>query len=147
MNTINFRKAEKSDMDWLYETFKATMSDYIEKTWGWNELFQQHGFYDNLPPSSFIIATTSAEDVGAYSILEKNDHLWLEMVIVPFLHQGKGLGRTLVEKAQQSAKEKQKPLRLSVLKINPARDFYLHLGFESNGEDTWSSKMEWNPPL
>lgn len=133
-------------MDWLYETFKTTMEGYIETTWGWNELFQQHSFHDNLPPSSFIIASVNADDVGAFSILEKNDHLWLEMIIVLPKYQSKGLGRTLLEKTQHTANEKQKPLRLSVLKLNPARDFYTHLGFHSNDEDTWSIKMEWALP-
>lgn len=133
-------------MDWLYETFKTTMSDFIAMTWGWNELFQQHSFHDNLPPASFVIARVNKDDVGAYSILEKNDHLWLEMIIVLPLHQRKGLGRTLLERAQKTATTRQKPLRLSVLKLNPAHDFYTHLGFSSNDEDQWSVKMEWTPP-
>lgn len=146
MSRARFRKAARSDMDWLYATFKRTMQDFIEKTWGWNELFQQHGFLENLPPGSFVILRDSGEDVGACSIVEKSDHLWLEMVLVVPEHQGRGLGGELVRHAQGFATQKRKPLRLSVLRINPAQHFYTHQGFTHYADDDWSLKLQWAPP-
>ncbi len=145
MKKARLRKAARSDMDWLYATFKQTMQAYIESTWGWNELFQQHGFLDNLPPGSFVILHDAGEDVGACSILEKPDHLWLEMVLVVPQRQRQGLGAELVRHAQALAAAQGKPLRLSVLKINPAQQFYLKQGFTCYAEDTWSLKLEWLP--
>jgi len=143
MTRSRLRKATKADMAWLYATFKTTMQDYIEKTWGWNELFQQHGFLDILPASSFLILREDDMDVGACSILEKRDHLWLEMVLVVPAYQKRGLGGELVRHAQSIATQKHKPLRLSVLKVNPAQDFYKHQGFSHFDEDDWSLKFEW----
>lgn len=145
MTTARLRKAKRSDMDWLYATFKQTMQSDIERTWGWNELFQQHGFLDNLPPGSFVILHDAGEDVGACSILEKPDHLWLEMVLVVPQRQRQGLGAELVRHAQTLAVARRKPLRLSVLKINPAQHFYLKQGFHCFDEDTWSLKLQWLP--
>jgi GNAT superfamily N-acetyltransferase len=142
MNSIRFRKATRADMDWLYQTFKLTMQDYIQQTWGWDELLQQHAFHDNLPASSFTIASHKGVDIGAYSVQEKSDHLWLEMVLVLPDLQNQGLGSTLLRRAQENAAAKHKPLRLSVLKVNPAQRFYKRLGFQETGEDTWSFKME-----
>jgi len=147
MSRARLRKAARSDMDWLYATFKRTMQDFIERTWGWNELFQQHGFIENLPPGSFVILRDNDEDVGACSILEKADHLWLEMVLVVPEHQKRGLGGELVRHAQSLATQKHKPLRLSVLRINPAQHFYRHQGFTHYAEDDWSLKLQWVPPL
>ncbi|MDP1930195.1 MAG: GNAT family N-acetyltransferase [Gammaproteobacteria bacterium] len=144
MNNLHFRKAQKSDMDWLYETFKLTMQDYITRTWGWDELFQHHGFHDNLPPSSFSIASLENADIGACSVLERQDHLWLEMVLVLPEKQNAGLGSVLLKNVQQSALKKGKNVRLSVLKLNPALRFYQRLGFRVISEDQWSYKMEWS---
>lgn len=136
------RQGEPADMDWLYQTFKRTMQSFIKETWGWDELLQEHSFYENLPAKSFSIATLDG-DVGALNLREKEDHLWLEMVLVLPDYQRQGIGRFMLEYAQRQARKAKKPLRLSVLKLNPARGFYRHMGFEQSDFDQWSYKMQW----
>lgn len=145
MRELRFRRAGKSDMDWLYQTFKLTMQDYIATTWGWDELIQHHSFHDNLPASSFTIASLEDFDIGAYSLLEKKDHLWLEMVLVLPEKQNVGVGSLLLKHVQQRASEREQSVRLSVLKVNPALRFYERLGFTVTTEDQWSYKLEWQP--
>lgn len=142
---ITMRQGKPADMAWLYQTFKLTMQGFIAETWGWDELLQEHSFYENLPAKSFTIASLQG-DVGALNLREKADHLWLEMVLVLPDYQGRGIGRLMLEFAQRQAKEAQKPLRLSVLKVNPAHVFYRHLGFEQSAFDQWSYKMQWQYP-
>ena len=144
MNSITFRQASKADMEWAYETFRTTMKSYIEDTWGWDELFQQYGFAENLRPASFTIAALNSVTVGTYSLTEKADHLWLEMLLILPDYQNQGLGTRIVQTIQTEASLKQKSLRLSVLKVNPAREFYRRLGFEISSEDTWSYKLSWS---
>ncbi|MDT8428389.1 MAG: GNAT family N-acetyltransferase [Pseudomonadales bacterium] len=146
MNELTFRKATVQDMDWLYALFRSTMKHHIEQTWGWDELFQKHGFAENLPASSFTIALLDQEAIGAYSLMEKTDHLWLDMLLLPEQFQGRGLGSRLLETIQKKALARKKPLRLSVLKINSAHEFYLKRGFVCCGEDDWSLKLEWRLP-
>ena len=145
-DSMSMRQGESADMDWLYQTFKLTMQSFIHQTWGWDELLQEHSFYENLPAKSFAIATSEEHDVGALNLREKADHLWLEMVLVLPGYQGQGFGRLMLEFAQRQSCKKQKPLRLSVLKLNPAQDFYRHMGFEQSGVDQWSYKMQWRCP-
>lgn len=137
------RLGQRDDMAWLYTTFKRTMQSYIEDTWGWDEVLQSHSFQDLLPARSFYIASAAHGDIGALNLREKSDHLWLEMLLVPPEFQGQGIGRQLLEWAQRQASAADKPLQLSVLKLNPAQDFYRHLGFVSTQEDRWSLKMQW----
>jgi GNAT superfamily N-acetyltransferase len=146
MNNLSFRRAQRDDMNWVYETFRTTMKGYIEKTWGWDELFQQHGFAENLPSSSFTIASLNGEDVGAYSLLEKQTHLRLEMLLILPERQNQGIGSRILRSIQTQASLKKKPLHLSVLKINPARNFYLRMGFQTDGEDAWSYRLLWTEP-
>lgn len=141
-DAIPMRQGQSADMDWLYQTFKGTMQDFIAQTWGWDELLQEHSFFD-LPAKSFAIATLAGGDVGALNLREKADHLWLEMVLVLPEYQGRGIGRLMLEYAQGQARKAQKPLRLSVLKLNPAHDFYRHMGFEQSAFDKYSFKMQW----
>jgi N-acetylglutamate synthase-like GNAT family acetyltransferase len=144
-SALQLRTATKDDSEWLYDTFTSTMRDYIEKTWGWDELMQRHSFEQNLPPASFLIASINNEDIGAYSVLEKHDHLWLEIALIAVNKQGAGFGRRLLHEIQQRASAIQKPIRLSVLKINPACHFYERIGFAIDDQDKWSFKMSWHP--
>lgn len=140
---IALRQGAESDTPWLYQTFKRTMREYIDRTWGWDELLQSHSFADILPAKSFIIAAHKRRDVAALNVREKTDHLWLEMILVLPELQGHGIGKQLLEHAQALARMAEKPLRLSVLRVNPAQHFYRHMGFVDSGDDEWSFKMEW----
>ena len=144
---LQLRSASSDNIEWLYETFKTTMREFIEQTWGWDELMQRHSFEQNLPPASFLIASIGKQDIGACSVLEKRDHLRLEIVLIVAPQQRMGYGSLLLQEIQQRAVAIQKPIRLSVLKINPARKFYERLGFVVDGEDEWSHKMLWQPKL
>jgi GNAT superfamily N-acetyltransferase len=146
LNALSFRRARRDDMDWVYQTFRTTMKSYIEKTWGWDELFQRHGFAENLPSSSFTIASLNGETVGAYSLLEKDSHLRLEMLLILPERQNQGIGSRVLRSVQTQAALKRKPLRLNVLKINPAANFYLRMGFQTSGEDAWSYQLLWIDP-
>lgn len=142
---IRLRLGQEADLPWLYQSFKRSMQVYIERTWGWDELLQSHSFHDNLPARSFTIASIAGEDVGALNLREKTDHLWLEMLLVPPEYQGQGIGRHLLQHAQNRSQHLNKPLRLSVLKLNPAQEFYRHMGFTEAEEDRWSKRMQWRP--
>ncbi|MDX1491525.1 MAG: GNAT family N-acetyltransferase [Pseudohongiellaceae bacterium] len=143
-SVLQLRSATSEDIDWLYDTFKTTMGEYIEKTWGWDELLQRHSFEQNLPPASFLIASINDEDLGACSLIEKRDSLHLEIALIIEEKQGQGIGRQLLLEIQQRARAIHKPILLSVLKINPAVRFYKRLGFEVYDQDQWSFKMRWS---
>ncbi len=140
------RRGTKADMPWLYDIFKRTMQEFIENTWGWDELMQSHSFADLLPANTFLIAVSDQIDIAALIVREKPDHLWLEMALVLPKYQSQGYGSALIKHAQALASKAQKPLRLSVLKLNPAQEFYHKMGFEIFGSDQWSLKLQWSPP-
>jgi GNAT superfamily N-acetyltransferase len=138
---IDFRKAEMEEMDWAYQLFKAGLQQYIAETWGWNELFQHHSFLANLPASSFIIASINNEDIGGYCLKNKTDHLYLEMLLLTPQRQRQGLGTQIMQHVMQQAAVQGLPVQLSVLKNNPAHQFYRRLGFAVYNEDNFRYKM------
>lgn len=143
---LHFRKAQPRDMNWAYRIFKSGMQSYITRTWGWNELFQEHSFFVNLPAASFVIASVATPadkrvDIGGYCLKQKTDHLYLEMLLVDPAWQRKGFGSAIMAEVMRQANTLKKPVRLSVLKINPASQFYQRLGFTVEFEDDIRYRM------
>lgn len=151
---LSYRKAQPREMHWAYRIFKSGMQSYITRTWGWNELFQEHSFFANLPASGFVIASTTTGDafgaakldrrnidIGGYCLKQKPDHLYLEMLLVDPAWQRKGFGSAIMADVMRQANTLEKPVRLSVLKINPASQFYQRLGFTVEFEDDIRYRM------
>ncbi len=122
------------------------MHDFINAAWGWNELFQREGFRTNLPGKGFKILDQNEERVGGYHLQKKSDHFWLEMILVRPEMQKKGYGALMMQDILSRAVSNDKPIRLSVLKNNPAKDFYLKYGFIIYAKDDHSCKMLWSSP-
>lgn len=146
ISKLDYRKAEIEEMDWAYQLFKLNLQRYIADTWGWNEIFQRHSFMANLPASSFIIASLGDEDIGGYCLMHKQDHLHLEMILLAPQHQGRGHGTRMMQHVLEQSADQGLPVLLSVLKNNPAHQFYRKLGFEVIAEDDFRYKMRFSHP-
>lgn len=144
MKGFQLINGKSSYRDWLYDLYKRTMKPSIEATWGWDEEFQSNGFNKNLKPTDWKIIKNDIEEIGGFVLSENNDHLWLEMIIIKPEYQHKGIGRSALVYMQSIAKEKSLPLRLSVIKANPVKPFYLKLGFTQYEEDYSFYKMQWH---
>jgi hypothetical protein len=132
MADLKLRKGLSSDDEWLFDLFRASMRDYIDVAWGWDELFQREGFKTNLPGSGFKILSLEGERIGGYHMQKKADHFWL--------------GALMMQDIMSQAIAVDIPVRLSVLINNPAKDFYLKYGFTIYAKDDHSIKMVWSVP-
>ena len=143
------RQGTNEDKDWLYQLYCSTMRMYVELTWGWDEEFQRHGFQTNLHPTKFRIVVIGQDSEGAYLVNEEDDHYWIEMLLVSKKVQRKGLGSAIIKELQAESVRTGKPLRLSVIKANPAKEFYRRLGFYAYDQDESFIKMKWayNKPV
>jgi ribosomal protein S18 acetylase RimI-like enzyme len=142
--TISYRRAAPSDMEWAYQIFKRVMQCYIEKTWGWNELFQRHSFQENLPASGFTIISVDGVDIGGYCLKVKPGHLHLEMLLIDAEWQRQGYGKQVMQQLLQQARTAGLPVKLSVLKNNPAFGFYQTMGFVVENEDRFRYQLVFN---
>lgn len=140
---MDFKTRHAKDLDeaWLYDLYCTTMRAHIEETWGWDEAFQKNGFKTNLFPTKFDIIVVGQRDVGAYLMNEETDHYWLEMMLIAPEWQRKGLGGKIIRDLQEMAGKNGRPLKLSVIKVNPATVFYTRLGFEIYEEDQFFFKL------
>ncbi len=157
---LHYRQAQKADMPWAYALFRRHLKPYIEQTWGWDEVFQQHSFEVNLPAADWQIvsvsesvsasgatpASGSLQDVAAYCVKHRADHIHLAMLVVQAERQGQGLGRRIITHIQQLASARGSEIRLSVLKCNPAHHFYRATGFLVTAQDPDRYQFNWTPP-
>lgn len=141
--TLQLVKGTPADQDWLYSLFRSTMKQHIESAWGWDEQFQKESFNTSLPASGFKILTELGTKIGGFHLSNKSDHLVLDMILVEPSLQRKGYGRAMMESIKGEAKAQKKPIRLSVLKSNPAIKFHKACGYLTTDSDSQSVKMLW----
>ncbi len=132
---LGLRNGQREDRAWLFNLYEENLRPYIEETWGWDLTFQQNEFDTNLIPERFTIVTSRQMDVAAYLLKEKEDHLWLEMLIVDRHYQHQGIGSWIISHLAKQSQTTKSPLKLVVIKCNPALAFYLGLGFVIEAED------------
>jgi len=81
--------------------------------------------------------------VAFLSLLHADDHLHVRELQVSAPFRGRGIGTWLIRHAEALAREHgPKPLRLNVLKHNPARRLYRRLGFRVTAETPTGLVME-----
>ncbi len=142
---LRMRNGTSSDEDWLFELFRTTMQNYIDKAWGWDELLQREGFITSLPAKYFQILEANSVALGSYHLSDNDDHFSLDIIMVDPNQQYRGYGTHMINEIRNSCSNANKPVELSVLKTNPAVAFHRASGFQQVQEDEHSIRMRWTP--
>ncbi|MBX3739396.1 MAG: GNAT family N-acetyltransferase [Akkermansiaceae bacterium] len=106
----------------------------MEKTWGWDEGFQNAHFHKTFAPEHLSILSCGGGDIGALETHLHPDHLFLARISILPSHQNRGIGTEIIRSIIWEADERNLPLRLQVLKVNPVRLLYERMGFTTDGE-------------
>jgi len=128
---IAYRAALESDIDFLYALHIATMKEYVDRVWGWDDRAQESSFRQNYAPAQIQIITLDGKDVGMLSLEERQEDVFLRVIEIHPEYQGKGIGTALIKKIIAEGAKNRKPVRLQVLKVNPAKGLYDRLGFST----------------
>ena len=129
-----FRLATRDDEDFLYCLHRATMKDYVDRTWGWDEDIQAGMFKRKFAPSGQQIVVVDGRDVGVISLQQRPDALFLANIQILPEYQGQRLGTAIITSLLAQAAADGKTISLQVLKVNPAQRLYRRLGFSVAGE-------------
>ena len=142
---IKLRQATKSDYDFCYFLKKATLKEYITKTWGWDEQWQKEYYSQNFEPELLKIITESGKDIGCISIVEKEDQFCLSLIEILPQFQNQRIGTNLIENLLREAKEKKKNVYLQVLISNEkAQKLYERFGFKVKEKTDTHYEMEFH---
>lgn len=139
---ISLRQAKKEDYEFLWNLHKATMKSYVEETWGWNEQFQKEYFNNQFETKNIQLIVVDDSKIGAIEIQDTEKELFIATFKIAPDFQNKGIGSTILNRIINTSDSKQKPVKLQVLKVNPAKRFYKRLGFETVDETETHFVME-----
>ncbi len=141
------RPATAGDYDFVYQVKAVTLKEYIAQTWGWNEADQQSRFSASFNPTQWQIVQLDGRDIGVLCLEREEDGFLLANIEILPPHQNRGIGTRIIEDILVSARRDCLPVRLQVLKANPARRLYERLGFVVTGETGTHYLMRCPPEL
>jgi ribosomal protein S18 acetylase RimI-like enzyme len=127
--TFRLRAATPEDAEFLFQLQKATMREYVEQTWSWDEKWQRAHFQEKFDPTKNQIVVLDDRDIGVIAAERRGDEVFLTSIYILPEYQRRGIGTLLIKSVLDRAFQKGLPVRLRVLKVNPARRLYERLGF------------------
>ena len=135
---IDFRQITNNDLEFLWKLHNLALKDYVAQTWDWDEDWQRLDFTEKFNPADGKIIIVAGVDAGFWQTIErKTETLLVSIRILPEF-QNRGIGTKIIKNLLTESKN---PVRLQVLKVNPARRLYEKLGFEIFDETETHFKM------
>lgn len=143
---LAFRPAIDADIPFACEAHHKGYYDTIIKQFPPFDEAQQDAFFmDAWQKHPHVIIQWQGEDCGYLaSELLPDCYKVIKLVLHPRAH-GRGIGSAVLEWAKKQAIDAGLPLRLQVLLMNTAYDFYLKNGFVELSRDHKNIYMEWRP--
>jgi len=130
VSEIALRPAHADDAEFLFALMKVSLGPYVIETFGpWDDSAQRTRFFASLVLERHQIVEHNGECIGCLSVAREPELLRLNRVFLLPSHQGRGIGSRLVADLIREADAAKLPIRLRVLRVNPARRLYERLGF------------------
>lgn len=129
------RSITNADDAWLHQLNAATMREYAEQTYGpWDEAAARRIFASRWDLSAMRIIVVEDEDAGLLDLRRRPDGLEVAQIKILPAFQRRGLGTAVLTDILSDVQQQRQSVVLRVLKVNPARRLYEHLGFVVTGE-------------
>jgi GNAT superfamily N-acetyltransferase len=152
---ILLRQARADDQEFLFRLYAGTRQHEIAG-FGWpaaqQEMFlrmqfnAQHRAYESAYGNAeHQIIEQEGLPIGRIMVLRQKDFTLLVDIALLADYRGRGIGGELLHGLIQECKRSSVPLRLQVLKTNPALRLYERLGFVHTSEDQMYIQMERRP--
>jgi len=150
--TVLLRPTRPDDQEFLFKLYASTRLHEIAG-FGWPEAQQemflrmqfnaQQRWYERMyGQAEHQIVEQGGQPIGRLMVLREKDSALLVDIALLAEHRGKGIGGELVSELIEQCRRDGIPLKLQVLKTNPALRLYERLGFLQTGEDQMYIQME-----
>lgn len=147
---IHRRPAQNSDYDWLLRLHHTVYRNLIIKEFGYWDEEEEFGLFTEAWQTQQIqILLRDGQRVGMLMILEETDRLWLDEIQIDPQFQNQGIGTAVIKELIATARDRQLPVHLRVLRANRgAHRLYHRLGFHRIEEAKHHIVMEltWTVP-
>ena len=127
----SLRQAVETDIERMMRIGHEGIRPYVEQLWGWDQADQERRFRENFDLARISIVKIDGKDVGYLDVEKHDDHVFLVGIYLDREHRCRGVGSELIGDLLSSCRNLHQPLRLRVLRPNPAQRLYARLGFRT----------------
>ena len=132
--TFSLRSATSHDLEFMWHTQHRTLGDFVTTEFGTTVTEQRRFFDEHFDIDVHQIVLVDGQDSGFLFYEQRSDHMYLgNLALVPD-SQRRGVGSAILAMVIDEADAAGLPIRLQVLKPNPARQFYEQRGFVLSSE-------------
>jgi ribosomal protein S18 acetylase RimI-like enzyme len=133
--------ATAGDYEFAREIYYATMRWMIERLFGWNQAEQDASFGSQFKVDDARLIMVDGQRAGWIQTQHGEGAVTLhQFYMVPAL-QRRGIGTQVLKMVIQEARNRGNPLKVAVVKINPAKTLYDRHGFRITHEDEYKYYM------
>jgi ribosomal protein S18 acetylase RimI-like enzyme len=130
LDAITLKPATGQDLAFACRVAEAAMREYAVATFGkWDEAEVRQRSEENIRSGNLRIIERDGTPMGIQLVEREKDHIALQQIFLLPECQGTGVGSELVRRLMEESRASGLPLRLRVLRVNPAQRLYLRLGF------------------
>ena len=141
---ITTRNATYQDKGFLWALKIASMRQYVEQVYGWEDNAQRGYFEKGFHPEVIRIIQHDGHDAGMYELQECGEDWFLARIEILPEYQNRGIGTVVLQRMIDAMASTDKPFRLQLFKVNPARKLYARMGFIETGETATHVLMEFS---
>ena len=128
--TFTLRPSSIDDAPLFYSVIDLTMREFIIATWGaWNETRVRQAALEHSSSAHRQIIQVGDVAAGVFSVERYPTHIQLQQIYLLPEYQRLGIGSGLINRLIIEGSQSQIPVRLHVMAVNPAKQFYEQLGF------------------
>jgi len=140
---VTLRASQSTDAGLFYDVTEQTMRVHVIAAGGvWDdERSRRESAEESVNPNASVIMFRGV-DAGILLVERQPHEVHLRTLYLLPGYQGRGIGGALVSALQEEAAARRVPLRLHVLKVNPAKRFYERLGFSVEQETEYFFYMQ-----
>lgn len=142
------RLATETDTEFARQAHHAAYREVVVSQFGdWDEEQQDTYFRSDWAGATFEVLEWNGDPCGYTAIEHRDDDVLVrELVLLP-LHQGRGVGTTVLRHAIAAARDRGVPIVLGTLHMNRAAVLYRRLGFKESGRDDTHTFFTLEPRL
>ncbi len=131
---FSLRPATPRDAELLWHIQWTSLGAYIAEVYGTSEREQRCFFDEHFRVRDHQIIQVEGRDAGYLFTEVRGDHLYLGNLALLAPFRNREIGAEVVRHVVAQADALGLPVRLQVLRSNPARNFYVRQGFDQVGE-------------
>ncbi len=124
------RPSSAADADLIYSINELTLKAHVDavgRRWATARM-RDKCINDAIDPGTRIVQVDGV-DCGVFQLEIADDAVWLHAMLLIPEYQRRGIGRQLLARTVREADARGVPVRLLVMRANPARAYYERFGF------------------